>query len=245
MDNISYPIIMLHLHRLRKSQKLSYSRLSTILNTPESTLKKWFSAQDGALSRINLLCGAMGTTLEDLLRTINQEQVKMIVMGQKQQNHFLHDWPSFEVYWMLVYERLSPAEIRVALNLSEADLRKHFLKLDRLNLIEFNIKESALVPKVVPVRWSCQGPFLQKLFRKWCQDLLESALLTTPDSNLNLQYFQISAESEKELRQELRNLQEKFARKTFHDMNVKGRDIKKLRFLSLLAAGSFLTPDVR
>ncbi len=240
MDSPSYSAIMAHLHKVMKKQKISFSRLSTVIGKPESTLKKWFGAEDGALSRIQLVCSALGITLGEILQRIDQEQLKTIVMGAKQQAHFLQDMRSFEIYWLLVYERFSLPEVRDALKLSESDLRRHLLKLDRLKLIEFNIKEKTIVPKVIPVRWACQGPFLQKLFRDWSQKMLEQSLASGTPGNFILQYFQLSPESEKELHHDLTKLEEKFARKTISYISQAGENIKGIRFLMASAEGSFL-----
>lgn len=241
MELISYPLIMNHFKVLMKSQKVSYSRLAVLVKTPESTVKKWFLADDGTLKRINLICRALGTTLEEVLKIINKETVRTIKMGKQQQEHFLNDPRCFEVYWLLVYERCSPVEIESLLKLTQAEVRKYLLKLDRFKLIEYSIKEKALVPKAIPVRWNSDGPFMQKIFRDWSKGIIEESLNQTASSNLILQYFQISADSEIELKKDLLALEEKYARRTIRELSsLKRPNVKNLRFVSALVEGSFL-----
>lgn len=239
MDFISYQSIMKHLHQLMKTQKLTYNHLSVIIKRPESTIKKWFLSKDGSLHRINLICQALGVHLEDVLNALNQQKIKTFIMGKKQQEHFNNNFLSFKVYWLLVYERRTALEIQQLLKIDENVLRKHFLQLDQLNLIKVDLKEKAKPPKVTPIRWSAEGVFMQKIFREWSLGIIKQSLLSKKSSDLLLQYFQISEKSEMELRKDLIALEEKYARQTIQDIQM-GEALKKIRFVTALAEGSFL-----
>lgn len=239
MEHNQYSVIMNQLHALMKKQKMSYGRLSNLIKVPESTLKKWFHAKDGSFNRINVICEALQTSLSEVLESIHIQHVRTFVMGKKQQDYFLKDMTAFKVYWLLVYERLSPTDIEKRLRLNTVELRKYFFKLDLLNLIDVNLKEKVLVPKANPIRWNPKGAFMQKIFKNWSGAIVEESLQSKKDSDLILQYFQISEDSEIEFRKDLVALEEKYARRTIQELRSSPQMLKKIRFVAALAQGEF------
>ena len=243
MDRNIYPLLMAELRSRMKARKLTYADLGKKANIPAATVKKWFATSDGALSRVTRLCPALGTTLQEILATVEHQTVRTITMGQKQQAYFLSDYRAFEVYWLLVYERRSIAEIREALGMREVEVRRRLLKLDKLELISYGLDDKAKVPKVVPVRWTPEGLFIRQVFKAWMQSIITDGLKSTDQSDIILQYMQLTDQSEAEFRKDLIALEEKYARRTIHEMQLNIPNLNASRFLAVRVKGRFRTRE--
>lgn len=186
--------------------------ISNIMEVPESTLKKWFSSEDGSFNRIILVCDALGVSLADVLKSLEMKKIESVVFSYKQQNFFLSNSLGFKVYWYLVYERKSIQEVLSLFSLSEKDFKNILFKLDRLSLVELGVADKLKLPTFRPVRWRPKGKFMMEIFRSWTNRLVEDALREQERHNLSLQFFQLSRESYTEFESDLRNLEEKYAR---------------------------------
>ena len=230
--------------RLRRA-KVTQAELSHHCGVPPSTLKKWFVARDGAMSRIHVICAALDVKLSEILKAIEMESVKTFKMGDAQQAFFASDMRTFQIYWLFVYERQPLKEIQTLLEIGDRDFEKRLFKLDRLNLMRYIDADRAKAPRANPVRWSSDGPFMQRLLANWSEDLAREAILNQAGSIFMLQYFQLTEDSEKELRRDLANLEEKYARRTVQELRLKTAKTGKLRVLISAAPGSFVKPDRR
>lgn len=237
MTSHLYLVVMNRIKALLKERKISYAKLSRLTQTPVSTLKKWFAAQDGSLNRVDILCTSLGLSLVQILRSLERMDVQTLEMNPKQQQYFLEDPVAFSIYWHLLYERMHAEEVRLRLQLDPKAYRQKLLRMDRLNLLEVSIHEKVVVTKIQPVRWRWAGPFLEKTLRQWSHATAEDSF--SRDKNFILQFFQMSAESGEELRRDLKALEEKYARRTNHELAIGGIQIQKTRFLACLADGSF------
>jgi hypothetical protein len=238
MDQISYADMMNAFKKLMKTRKLGYARLGASLKIPESTLKKWFTAKDGSWERIAKIAGALGISMTDLIKSVENTRVTTLTVPAKVQAWFQADAVGFKVYWMLVYERTHPDEIKSRLRLTSPQLKSYLLKLDRLGLIDFTEKEQPLLPALRPVRWSPEGMFVKTQFRDWSLGVLKAAL-QSPERNFILQHFQLSDASSKELCEDIKKLEEKFARRTIFELNDPETTTHRIRFLNCVADGGF------
>ena len=238
MDQITYPEMMIAFRKLMKSRRINYARLGASMKIPESTLKKWFTAREGSWERITSIAAALGISLSDLIKSVENTQVRTLTVPDKVQAWFQTDALGFKVYWMLVYERVHTDEIRRRLNITAPQLKAFLLNLDKLNLIEISKKEEPILPVLSPVRWSPEGAFVKSLFRDWSLGVLKSAL-AKPASDFILQHFQLSEASLVELRDDIRKLEEKFARRTIFELNEPDTVTHRTRFLNCVVDGGF------
>lgn len=234
MATVNYHLIMQQLKTNLKKQHLSYARLAQILNVPESTLKKWFVAEDGPFNRINLICEALGLSVYAVIKSAEEQSIQTFTFSKTQQEFFLKDRTTFNIYWLLVYERLDEKSIQKQLGLSPLDYKKSLLKLDKNELIQLGLKESIRLPRMRPVKWKFEGRFMEELFIEWTNQLIED------NSNPLLQYFQLSSASEVEFKKDLEALEEKYARRTIIELNDPSKKLKKIRYFSTHATGSFI-----
>ncbi len=234
MATVNYHLIMQQLKSNLKKQHLSYARLAQILDIPESTLKKWFGAEDGPFNRINLICEALGLSVYAVIKSAEEQSIQTFTFTKTQQDFFLKDRTTFNVYWLLVYERLDEKSIQKQLSLSSLDYKKSLLKLDKNQLIQLGLKESVRLPRMRPVKWKFEGRFMEELFLEWANQLIAD------NTNPLLQYFQLSPSSEEEFKKDLEALEEKYARRTIIELNDPSKKLKQIRYFSTHASGSFI-----
>lgn len=215
-----------------KKLGISYARLAKTLNIPESTLKKWVNAPDGSFNRISLIAEALGTPLEVILKSINEQNLLTFTMNKDQQALFSKNRTAFDVYWLLVYERKTLDEVMSTLKISGADLKSILFKLDRVNLLIVGAMDKVKIPRMIPIRWVFQGPFMESLKKEWIEGIVKSTV--------NLQFFQLTAASREELYKELNMLEEKFARRTIMELSGDSKKLTQIRYLSASAPGSFV-----
>ncbi|MFP5386749.1 MAG: helix-turn-helix domain-containing protein [Bacteriovoracia bacterium] len=239
MGHFNYKAVMNFLREVLRDRKISYLQLSDLIQVPESTLKKWFISEDGTFNRVNIICNALGITLNDVLIALDQRTVVTFSISKKAQDYFMKDRMTFAVYWLLVYERFGQKEIMEFLQLPEKNLKKILLKLDHLNLITLEAGDKVKIPKVTPVRWSQDGEFMQMIFKEWSHEVLSECLTGRPKTHLFLQYFQLTKESTEEFKRDINLLEEKYARRTVQEMNVQKGRLKKVRFVLGAAEGPF------
>lgn len=240
MANVSYGLVMAELKRALKRQHTSYAELANQLDLPESTLKKWFNAEDGSFNRINLICQALGLPVFGVIKSAEEQNVQTFSFTSDQQDHFIKDKLSFSIYWLLVYERLSSDEVMKRLGIDAKEMQKSLLKLDRLRLVEVGAQDSLKIPRMRPVRWNFEGAFMTELLRDWVTQITRDNLLSKKDSAMMLQFFQLTPQSEDEFRREIAQLEEKYARRTILELNSSPNNLKQLRYISALAGGSFI-----
>lgn len=212
---------------------ISYARLAATLDVPESTLKKWFSADDGSFNRISKICEVLGLPVYLVLKEAEEQNLKTFSFSKDQQSAFLKDYVSFKVYWLMVYERKLQDEVMGLLDLKPAEFKKILFKLDKMGLIQLGIGDVVKVPKMRPIKWKFSGTFMEKLLEDWVAGMLK-------DSETNLQFFQLTLNSEKEFLNDLRMLEEKYARRTIMELSGDKKKLKQIRYLSGTAEGSFV-----
>jgi len=245
MEHYSYTALMYVLREQMKQRKLKFNQLALMLKVPESTLKKWFSGQDGPFSRINQICDIFGITLGDLVEMVHKQGVHTFVFSEEQQKYFEGDPMAFYFFWLIVYERLDQQKAEEFLRLSKSQSRKILLRLDRLALVELDAGDRLRVPRTIPIRWAYQGKFIERIYKYWSMGILSSALEKESGSSIILQHFQLSARSVAELEEDLLKLEEKYASRTILEMNVGTEKLNQVRFLLSTALGGFLQASNR
>lgn len=234
---------MQFLRKVLKRRKITFASLSQLTQVSESTLKKWFSAKDGTFGRVNLICDALGLTLNDVLLALEQRTIVTYKMHRKAQEQLLKDSLAFSVYWLMVYERQKIDHICDILGITEKVLKRQLLKLDRLNLIKLDVNEKVTLPRIIPIRWTPEGPLMEKVYRHWTKNLIEDCLQGQDKSRLFLNYLQLTDQSLSEFERELHQLEEKYLRRTIQELSTKDRNLNKVRFMGAIARGRYPIRD--
>lgn len=235
MVKTKYPVIMNFLKLKLKHHRISYKTLAETLSIPESTLKKWFTAEDGSYNRIASICEALGLAVHAVLKELEEQNLKTFSFTREQQSYFLKDFDGFKVYWLMVYERKNQIQTQSLLNLKPQDFKRILLKLDGLSLIYLGAGDKVKVPKMRPVKWIFTGAFMEELCREWTAGIIKDS-----QNSLSLQFFQLTPDSEKDFLWDLKMLEEKYARRTILELSGNPEKLKKIRYLTSTAEGSYV-----
>lgn len=226
-----------------KRRGMTYKDFAALMEMPESTVKKMFIASDWSYSRLAGICTALDLDLADLLSVVKAQQVLDVAFTPKQEKLFAAEPHAFAVFWHLVFERRSTDEVMKLLKLPKEGVFRILRRLDNLKLLELQPGNVVKLPRVVPVRWGAVSPFLRELKQRWavCTVADASDANRRSDDLLVLQYFQLQTSSLVELRQAVKELEDRFARMTARDMNLHGKDLVGVRMSLAIAKGSFMT----
>jgi transcriptional regulator with XRE-family HTH domain len=240
MAKLSYALVMRELKLQLKKSRISYARLANMLDISESTLKKWFIAEDGNFNRINMICELLGIPVHAVIRSVEEQKVVTLTLPISAQGLFNRDFTAFKIYWLLVYERMHEDEILQLLKIKPAELKSILFKLDKERLIEIGLKDKIKVPKMKPVRWKFSGSFMEKLLKQWVDEILEESQHKHDDNRMILQFFQLSPPSAEEFKKDLDALEDKYARRTILELNTYNGERRKIRYLVSTASGSYI-----
>ncbi len=81
---------------------------------------------------------------------------------------------------------------------------------------------------------------MEQLHAEWVREILETSRSGGEGLRENLQFFQLSQPSMEEFFRDLRNFEEKFARRTIIELSGESRKLMQFRYLSAIAEKSFL-----
>lgn len=237
---MSYPLVMNELKRALKRQNTSYAELAREMDLPESTLKKWFNAKDGSFDRIISICQVLGLPVYAVIKNAEEQNVQTFTFSETQQKFFLKDKTCFAIYWLLVYERMTADEVMKRLGIDQKVMDRAMLGLDKIKLVQYGPNNSLKIPKMRPIRWKFEGEFMVELLRSWVTEIFKDNLANKKDASMMLQFFQLTPQSEDELRREIALLEEKFARRTILELGNLNLKLRKIRYVSALSEGSFV-----
>lgn len=240
MAKISYSLVMNELKKALKRQNTSYAELAREMDLPESTLKKWFNADDGSFDRIISICQVLGLPVYAVIKNAEEQNVQTFSFNSEQQKYFQKEKTSFVIFWLLVYERLSLNEVIQKLNIDQKIMDRSLLALDRIKLVEYGPGNSLKLPKLRPIRWKFEGQFMIELLKEWGTEIFKDSLANKNGSSMLLQFFQLSPQSADEFVKEITMLEDKYARRTILELGNSGLKLKKLRYISALSEGSFV-----
>lgn len=238
-----FPLVVLRLKRLLRQKKITYRQLAPKVGMSESGLKKMFTAKDISLVRLSDVCQVLGINLSDLLAEIERGgENYQYTFSTQQENYFLKDKLGFRVFWKLVYERLSPEDIRLHYQLNNRAMGSVLQKLVSLKLVKLR-GSKVKVPRVREITWSRSGGFVKKILSEWSNKLVSDQLngKAPQDSQHLLRYFCVQKHVYKELLEKLKSLEKEFLLNTVRDMNLyESKNLTHVGWLSIATPTSFV-----
>lgn len=236
-----YQLAIGSLKIILKKQKITYRDLASRLKLSESGIKKIFLARDGSVQRLAEIAQIAGVSLVELLEG-SAEPIRTVYFSEAQQNLFLQEPRSFQLYWLLVYERESLEEAEKILKINRKSSFPLLRKLDQLKLLQLLPQGKVKVPPVRLIRWLPQGPLVKKLYKDWSEKLVRQTLDNTdsPEILYTLRYFKVSQNTYQDLIKALKDLEIEFVRRSTQDMRTQSADLMHLQWLSVVNQNSFL-----
>lgn len=144
-----------------KASALTYAALAERLGMAESSVKRMFSASgDMPLSRIDAICRALNLDFADLARSVAEKEPLLMELSLAQEKAVVGDRKLLLVaicclsHWTL-------EQIVATYQLSEAEVVKHLVRLDRLGVIDLRPGNRYHLKVAKGFRWRPQGPVMQ------------------------------------------------------------------------------------
>ncbi|MFK7965443.1 MAG: helix-turn-helix domain-containing protein [Burkholderiaceae bacterium] len=142
-----------------RAADLTYADLAERLGNSESTVKRMFSRADMPLSRVDEILNLLGIDFNDLLRRMAQIQVAPLELRETQERALVSDRKLLLVA-ICCQSEWSFEQIKQSYLLSEAEIIKHFVKLDRLGVIELRAHNRYTLKLARGFRWRPHGPVM-------------------------------------------------------------------------------------
>lgn len=150
-----------------KARQVTYKDIAEVLELSESSVKRLFShTGELSLGRIQQICEAFSLNFREICRTVSDlSDEGPWIMSREQEQAFAQDIRLLQLYTLL-HNGKSAQEILKTYTISELELTKLLLKLDRLDLIESHPNLRYKIKRPGPYRLSRDGAVGKKLFEQ-------------------------------------------------------------------------------
>lgn len=157
MPAASRSLLVAELKRTLREQQLTYAQVARALKLSLPTIKRMFSREDFTLARLERICDLAGTSLADIAVRAHDRAapVRQLTLAQEQQ--IVADPQLLLVTWQ-VLNRASLEDIVREYRLTEREVLKAFIRLDRLRIIELQPGNRARLLVSRHFSWRPDGP---------------------------------------------------------------------------------------
>jgi transcriptional regulator with XRE-family HTH domain len=203
------------LKRLFKNRGLHYSEVARRIGLSESGLKKVLNAEDGSLGRLSELCTVANVTLAELLELA--QTTEPWTLTDAQQDFFVAEPRAWDFVVALGARDWDLSAVVDALGLTRTEVERWLVKLENRGVLA--LRDGVVVPLACagsPVRATSR--FGRAVIRPLQDALLRQVrdgIETKPDTlprECGMGRMELSAHHMAELRDELRELSERYAR---------------------------------
>lgn len=161
------------LKALARERGLTYRALGERLALSEPTVKRLFSRRRLSLERLEQLCRALGVTIAEVTRRVEQQReadVYRLTIDQERQ--LVGEAQLFYFFWMLV-NRHSVASICRRYRVAPRRARRYLEALARIGIVELRAgdRHRLLVPRTVV--WNPDGPIARLVVAQTAPRFLE------------------------------------------------------------------------
>ena len=142
-----------------KSAQMTYADLALALGMAESSVKRMLTKGDMSLSRIDEVCRALRIDFADLARRVVDEQPLLAQLTQEQERAVVGDKKLLLVA-ICVLSQWTLEQMTSSYRLSEAEVIKNLVQLDRIGIIELRPLNRYRLKLAKAFRWRPHGPVM-------------------------------------------------------------------------------------
>ena len=142
-----------------KSAQMTYADLALALGMAESSVKRMLTKGDMSLSRIDEVCRALRIDFADLARRVVDEQPLLAQLTQEQERAVVADKKLLLVA-ICVLSQWTLEQMTSSYRLSEAEVIKNLVQLDRIGIIELRPLNRYRLKLAKAFRWRPHGPVM-------------------------------------------------------------------------------------
>ncbi len=126
------------LKSLLKMRGYTYASLAEAIGLSESSVKRLFAEKSFSLSRLLQICDVLQVELSDVVNLIGEDFSKLPTQLTSAQEDELAASPKLFAVFYLATKQWSFSDLLRRLNISALELNRLFLRLDKMELIEFD-----------------------------------------------------------------------------------------------------------
>jgi transcriptional regulator with XRE-family HTH domain len=163
-----------------RERGLTYAEVARKLRLSVASIKRLFSTGDFSLQRIDEICELCGLEVSELLEQAQQRGLPTNRLTVAQEQEVVADPKLFLVTWLII-NRARFDQIVRDYQLTERELQRYLIRLDRLKIIElqpFN-KVRLLVSR--QFSWRPGGPVQSYIHQKLLKEFLATTLTSETD----------------------------------------------------------------
>lgn len=219
MKETSFPELAKILKSLLKERGLTYRDLAEALGLSESNVKKIFTSEDCSLARLNSICVILEVSLSDLMQEASKVAAREFHFTLAQEEFLVKHRQHFLVYWKLVYEEWSQAEVKKFLGLNQDELFKILRALDQHKLLELLPGGEVRCPDMAMVIWASRGPLVNMVRTRWAPEIMRLVVenKTKPKHSLSVRFFLLKPDTLREFVKAVDDLQIEFGRRSLRE----------------------------
>ena len=141
------------LKKLLKSRGITYRRLAASVGLSEPSVKRLFSERTFTLQRLEEVCAVLEIDFFELAKLARGAAATVEEMSVEQEQALASDSKLLGVFYLL-FNDWQPADIRAHYTLTQAEILKLVLRLERLGLVDLmpHDKVKLRVPKTLRLR---------------------------------------------------------------------------------------------
>jgi hypothetical protein len=191
MRSASLSLLVAELKRRLREQQLTYAQVAAHLKVSLPTVKRMFSREDFTLERFERICAMAGSSLAEIASQAGERgaPARQLTLAQEQQ--IVGDPQLLLVTWLVV-NRATLADIVRDYRLTEREVLRQLIRLDRMKVIELQPGNRARLLISRHFSWRPGGPVQKFIHERMLRDFLASHF-TGPDEEF---WFHGSAVSE-------------------------------------------------
>ncbi len=164
-------LIVAELKRALKERGLTYAAVARALGLSLASVKRLFSRGDFSLERVELICELADVTLQELLERSQARGAPTKQLTLTQEREIVADPRLLFVTW-LVLNRTGFEEITREYRLSEREVLRCFIRLDRLKVLELRPHNRVRLLVDRRFSWRPGGPVQRYIHEKLLREFL-------------------------------------------------------------------------
>lgn len=162
------------LKKALKRKNIVYKDIAQKLNLSESSVKRILSSKSLTLERLEEICKLYDIQLSEIIALTDFDKDASDEFYTDEQEKTLASNPKLFQVHLLIDEGYSYQKILKDFEISENELQKLLLSLDKLNLIELHTKNRIRIPNKRPKRFKKEGAMGKLIFEQTRSNFLQS-----------------------------------------------------------------------
>ena len=222
--------IMASLKRLMRSRALTYADLAQRIGLSEASVKRIFSRSTLTLARFDEICQALDTSIQEVTRLAGDHSAESTETLSFKQEEALAADPNLLACFYLVASGRDGREITAELGADDKKVRRWYLQLQTLGLVEMRSGLRARAHTTAAIKWRKEGPVAKLYARQVRLEFLHSPF-TGPVEALHFRSSELSESSCRVLLRKLERLATEFRDLAELDRTLPSREKRSMGVL--------------